>query len=445
MRAKILSFSLLFALLFALLVPSAGAAYPGAPAVRATSALFLNIDSGAVLLSQNTDAEIDPGSLVKLMTGLLVVENVKDLEGTVTVSETAIQGLDGLTTSSLQPGEEMTARDLLCCALIYSSADACNALAEHSAGSIDQFVKMMNEKAKALGMEHTVFVNTHGGSAEGQVSTVDDLQKLALYVLQNKTLTNICDTSYKTILPTNKNDKKRYYYNKNYSIISAENRKVDAYYNKYATGLMASDSKEQGYSLITKVAKGDLNMLLIIVGGERIADKEGITSYLDAKALSEWCFNNFQYSSLIKEKEPVAEVGVKLSSTVDKMTVVSGSDFGGIIPIGITADQMERRVEVEDPLRAPLTKGEEVGRLIFSYDGVDYGSVSLVSQHDANVSWLLVVFDVIITFFKSPLFLFILVIVLVLSILYFFFFVRHNRRLRKKRSQKIQYLKKHRR
>ena len=214
MRAKILSFSLLFALLFALLVPSAGAAYPGAPAVRATSALFLNIDSGAVLLSQNTDAEIDPGSLVKLMTGLLVVENVKDLEGTVTVSETAIQGLDGLTTSSLQPGEEMTARDLLCCALIYSSADACNALAEHSAGSIDQFVKMMNEKAKALGMEHTVFVNTHGGPAEGQVSTVDDLQKLALYVLQNKTLTNICDTSYKTILPTNKNDKKRYYYNK---------------------------------------------------------------------------------------------------------------------------------------------------------------------------------------------------------------------------------------
>ncbi len=169
MRAKVLSFSLFVALLFALFVPSAGAAYPGAPTVRATSALFLNIDSGAVLLSQNTEAEIDPGSLVKLMTGILVVENVKDLEGTVTVSETAIQGLDGLTTSSLQPGEEMTARDLLCCALVYSSADACNALAEHSAGSIDQFVKMMNEKAKELGMEHTVFVNTHGGPAAGLI------------------------------------------------------------------------------------------------------------------------------------------------------------------------------------------------------------------------------------------------------------------------------------
>ena len=162
MRAKILSFTFIIAVVFSFfptLIPQVIAASPAPPSVRAKSALMMNLDSETILLSQNTTESIDPAGLVKLMTGVLAIENIKDLESIVTVSESAIQGLDGLTTSIFVPGEQMTARDMLYCALLYSSADACNALAEASAGSIDSFVAMMNDKAKELGMDDTHFVS----------------------------------------------------------------------------------------------------------------------------------------------------------------------------------------------------------------------------------------------------------------------------------------------
>ena len=198
-RLKTLTCLLL--VLAALLMPVC-AAEP--PAITSAAAILYEVKSDEILFEYNADVQRYPASTTKLMTAVVALEN-GNLTDTVTVSQSALDGLPERGSSVfLIAGEEMSFSDMLNYLLVASGNDAANALAEHVAGSVDNFVAMMNEKAAELGCTGTHFANPHGLHDENHYTTARDLLYIARYAMQNPTIAEIVAKPQIELAPTNK-------------------------------------------------------------------------------------------------------------------------------------------------------------------------------------------------------------------------------------------------
>jgi D-alanyl-D-alanine carboxypeptidase (penicillin-binding protein 5/6) len=152
------------------------------PVLSAPSVIAIDISSGKVLYEKNSDLQRPIASITKLMTALIIAEEETPYS-VVKVSENAAS-TEG-STIYLNAGEEITVKDLMYGMLIQSGNDAAVTLAEYNAGSVDQFVRKMNEKAKKLGLENTTYKNPMGFDNYGHLSTARDVALLSLYAIQN--------------------------------------------------------------------------------------------------------------------------------------------------------------------------------------------------------------------------------------------------------------------
>jgi D-alanyl-D-alanine carboxypeptidase (penicillin-binding protein 5/6) len=164
------------------LASAATAATPSDRFPTAAQAYAVAID-GEIRWARALDSPLPPASLTKVLTALVLLEDDWQPDTVVTVSERAAhtQG----TRLNLHPGDRMTAADALTAALVHSANDACLALAEQSAGSVEKFVARMNEEARAMGLSHTFFKNPCGLDEPGHVSTALDLVELAKLAMRN--------------------------------------------------------------------------------------------------------------------------------------------------------------------------------------------------------------------------------------------------------------------
>ena len=153
------------------------------PVVKARAAVVTDRDTGAVLFSRKSSLRLPPASLTKVMTALLVVEHVRNLNSYVRVSSEAV-GVRGAVLG-LRVGDHITVRNLLRGALVKGATDCAIALAHYVAGSETAFVTMMNAKAEKLGMTHTYFVNSSGITVPGHYSSALDLARLARAAMNN--------------------------------------------------------------------------------------------------------------------------------------------------------------------------------------------------------------------------------------------------------------------
>jgi D-alanyl-D-alanine carboxypeptidase (penicillin-binding protein 5/6) len=172
---------LISALLAAVFLLLPAAAVSGAPQVDAAAALLMEKETGTVLYEKNAHAKLEPASVTKVMTMLLIVEALEDgrisLEDTVTISAHAASM--GGSQVYLEENEQMSVRDLLKAVAVASGNDASVALAEHIAGSEEGFVELMNRRASELGMSDTSFQNCTGLPAQGHVTSAYDISVMA--------------------------------------------------------------------------------------------------------------------------------------------------------------------------------------------------------------------------------------------------------------------------
>ena len=161
--------------------------------------------SGAVLAERGAHERMRPASMTKMMTALVAVERIGDLDAPVTVTGDDFAGLYEANASlaGFEPGERTTARELVYGALLPSGAECCQALARVSAGSTDAFVALMNERAAELGMMDTHFCNTTGLDEDGHYSTVADMATLLRAALGNEDFRAAFTSSVHTVPPTN--------------------------------------------------------------------------------------------------------------------------------------------------------------------------------------------------------------------------------------------------
>jgi D-alanyl-D-alanine carboxypeptidase (penicillin-binding protein 5/6) len=233
----------------------------------APNAILIHLNDNTILMEKKSGGKIYPASLTKMMTALVAIENLLSLQKEIRLTHYTFDGLYSADASmaGFQAGENVRAIDLLYGVLLPSGAEACIGLADEIAGSEQQFVRLMNQKAADLGMNNTYFTNATGLHNENHYSTVKDLAVLLSYALQNETFRQIFTSSRHSTQPTNKHPGGITFYSimfeglNNQNIIGGQFLGGKTGYTDEAGLCLASLAKvgKQEYILISAGAKGD--------------------------------------------------------------------------------------------------------------------------------------------------------------------------------------------
>jgi len=388
------AFFLALALSTHLAVPAC-AAVPGGDqdfSVNASSAILIDNDYDEILYEHNADERRFPASITKVMTGLLTVEAVArgelTLETPVTLDDNLYTGIgaDG-STQGLLPGEVLTVKDLLCCALIPSANEACNALAVAVAGNIPAFVERMNAKAKELGMSGTHFVNTHGYHDQNHYTTARDVAKMCQEAMKNPDFREIVSLkSY--VVPATNLHAARELYDTNALLSTFRTGRNDLLYS-YATGIKTGSTPEAGHCLASSATKNEQTMIAVLLGGESVSASPDQNYFSESKRLLEHGFNDFSRREILNDMEPIDTIPVTLCAEQDYVTVQPAQSLEATLANTVDPSVFQREVNLPETLEAPIVKGQKLGSIRLTYEGRDYGTVDLVAINALERSELL--------------------------------------------------------
>ena len=356
--------------------------------VKAKAALLLELGSGQALLEQNADEQVYPASLTKVMTCLLTLEH-GTLTDTVTVSETALQNLDAAgSTAGLKVGEQLTVEELLYCIMLSSANEACNVAAEYIAGSVDAFVEMMNEEAKALGCTGTHFANPHGLHDENHYTTARDLSLIVQEAMKSQTFLTITSTVTHTVPATNLSEERELFTT---NLLETPGTQ---YYYEYASGIKTGFTTPAGRCLISTAQRpdSDLHLLSVVCGAEDVTAEDGSIineNFTETKALFEYGFENYSFDT-IQEATPVTEIPVFHSAGCDAAVLAADQPITAVMPKDYDETQLEKTLYLDNPngVEAPISKGQKLGTMTVSYQGQELGTANLVAITDTPRSEL---------------------------------------------------------
>lgn len=219
-------------------------------AISARNMIAMDMDSNRVLYEKNIHDEHLIASITKIMTATIALE-LGDLESEVTATDTILKAFGSAI--YIEVGETLKLKDLLYGLMLRSGNDAALLIAEHVGGSVDDFVSLMNQKAKELGMNHTNFINPHGlenNKGEGNTSTAYDMALLTSYAMQNKEYQKIVSTKNYVA----KSDKK------SYSWVN-KNKLLNTY--EYTTGGKTGFTEKARRTLVSTASKDDKNIVVV--------------------------------------------------------------------------------------------------------------------------------------------------------------------------------------
>ena len=363
------------------------------PELHCEAMLLVDANTGKPVFEKNAQQEMYPASLTKIMTALLVLEAVDDgrlsLDQQLTASESAMAGLDADGSSAdIQAGEILTVEQLLECMLIVSANEACNILAEAVSGSVSAFVDDMNEKAAALGCQHTHFVNPNGLHDSQHYTSAWDLYLITAEAMKHEDFLRISDTARATIPATNLSEE-RHLYTTNYLI---DTWRSLGYIYPDAHGIKTGSTDEAGHCLVSSATRGSLSFISVALGGPRVTLEDGeirTYSFYDTGKMFDWAFDSFSYQTVLGSDELIKEISVALSK-VDHVSVHPAEDVELLLPNGTDPAALERTLEYESPVDAPIRAGQVLGTLTLSLDGEALASVDLAASNDVEASGLLV-------------------------------------------------------
>ncbi len=258
------------------------------PFLDAQSAIVIDSDNNQVLWSKNADEKMYPASTTKIMTAILALENIKDLDEIVTISKNASGKL--WSKFAFQTGDQVSARDLLKAALMISHNGATIALAEHISGSEAGFSRLMNEKAKEIGALNTNFENSNGldSNYPSHQSTVGDLALIGSYAVKTKEFNEISGTQTDYIEIKNRGRK-----------IELNNTNA-LIFNDFVISGKTGYTKNAGHTIVNFSQKNGSNLITVLLKcGSRARRIE------DSAMLIDWAHNNYVFKRLI-HKDPAA-------------------------------------------------------------------------------------------------------------------------------------------
>ena len=196
----------------------------------------------------------------------------------------------------------------------------------------------------------------------------------------------ITDTAAYTVPATNISEERKLYTTNH--LLS--NWRVIGYRDTRAHGIKTGSTDDAGYCLVSSAEKGSLHFVSVILGAERVeVDGVGdIRSFSHTSRMFDYGFENFTYKTIIDQMEAIQEVPVELSE-IDHVTVYPAETKEVLIPKGLDGEDLDRTIILQEPVEAPVAKGQKLGTLELSYDGVIYATVDLLAGFDVEASKLM--------------------------------------------------------
>lgn len=361
---KFLSVLLCLSVLFLCTLPAAAAEElpPMQVEIEAKAGLLMDADSGEVLMAQNAHERLYPASVTKIMTLLLVVEALDDgrisPNDTVTASREACE--KGGSQIWLEEGEQMTVDELLKAAAVASANDACEALGEYVAGSSTAFVKMMNERAKALGMNDTNFENCTGldDTAENHKTSAYDIALMSRELLRHQRI-----TQYTTIWMDSLRDGKTQLTNTN---------KLVRFYEG-ATGLKTGTTSKAGCCVSASAARDGLHLIAVVLGSETSDAR-----FQSARKMLDWGFANYESVQLTVDGTQIPAVTV-LHGMTDSIQPKIPSGKTVLLEKG-KSTAVTQEIDLAASVEAPVEAGQLLGRVVFRSDGKTVCTYDLITE-----------------------------------------------------------------
>jgi len=350
--------------------------------ISAATAVLADADTGEILYDQDAHVRRYPASITKVMTSLLVIEAVDrgelSLDQQVTVGQSVYSGIGaGGSTQDIKPGEILTVRDLLYCALVPSANEACNAMAEALSGSIPNFIDLMNARAAELGMEGTHFANTHGYHDPDHYTCAYDVFLMCREAMKHPTFREIVSSKEYTVPATNLSEPRRVHSTN--ALISTWY--VTRYYYPKATGIKTGSTPEAGYCLASAATSGDKSLISVIMGGENYRDNAESNYFTESARLLKWGFDTFIVQTILDKSEiDIAEIPVTLSKEQNYITVHPAQTIQTTLPRDMDISAFERRIDLPDSVEAPIEKDQVLGTVTIYYRDKLYGTVDLLAN-----------------------------------------------------------------
>lgn len=317
------------------------------PNIYSEAGIVMDADSGAILYAKNIDAPHYPASITKVLTGLVALEH-NELTDIVTITPEDYNFLKkGDNHIGLKNKEQITMEDALHGTLLASGNEVAHAVASNTEGGYDNFIKLMNEKAKELGCMNSNFVNSHGLHDDNHYTSARDMALIAMAAFHNTEFMRITGTKLYTIPTTNITNETRSFENHHRMLFQGRTQ-----YYEYCVGGKTGYTDKALNTLVTLASKDGMNLVAVVLRTHGTGN-----TYNDTRTMLDYAFENF---SKVAVTEDMVEVSGFKSIDADAHVT---------LPSGITFDQLDCAVE------NPTALGDKSGKLIYTYEGQVVGEV----------------------------------------------------------------------
>lgn len=360
---KIISVILCLLMMIPLTIPVRAESQTLTDSISAKSVVLMEMSSGEILLSKNPDEKLPPASITKIMNLLLVMEALDSgkiaLEDTVTTSKNASS--KGGSQIWLKEGEQMTVHELIKATAIASANDACTALGEFIAGSEEEFVVMMNTRAKELGMNNTNFENPSGldDTAENHYSTARDVAIMSCELMKHEKI-----KEYTTIWMDSLRNGETQLVNTN---------KLVRFYEG-TTGLKTGTTSKAGYCVSASAKRNGVELVAVVLGSENSTER-----FEDAKKMLDWGFANYTVYQPVVDTSLITNVSVLYGE--ENTIIPVTKEMSPILIKKGTEEKITQRVDICIDVEAPVEKGQKLGTVYFEIDGELLASCPIISEN----------------------------------------------------------------
>lgn len=352
--------------------------------LETSKAVFLyERNSDTLVYAYHADDVMDPAGLPKLMTALIALEQ-GNLSDVVTVTKKAIDSIGiGTVVANLVKGEELTLEQLLYLMMVRSANDAAAVIAEHIAGSQQNFADLMNRRAQELGCTNTTFTNATGLPDENSGTTARDLCRILDAALDNKDFRTLFTATTYTVPATNKSEERQV---KTSNLMALESNKT--YYDSRVTGGKTGATKDGRCVALTAEGSG-MELIAIVMGAVPTYEVENIVikthgSFEEAKVLLDHAFSQFEYRQIFYPDQAVSQYPV--SNGANDVVLSPDRNMSAVLPVDLDPQQLSWVYGVvTGTIQAPISAGEVLSSLQVWYGDTCVAQTDLVSMYAVPV------------------------------------------------------------
>jgi len=346
--------------------------------IKASSAVLIEAETGRILYEQNREEALPPASVTKVMTLLLVAEAIDSgkISGTdmVTVSENAASM--GGSQVFLETGEQFSVEELIKCTVIASANDAAVALAEHVCGSESAFVEAMNQRAKELSLTSSVFENVTGldDTTQNHVMSAGDIATISRHLIRHPIVMKYASTWMDS-------------FRDGAFTLTNTNRLIRFYPG--ATGLKTGSTAKAKFCLTASAKRDGMTLIAVVMGAESRDVRNAETM-----RLLDYGFANYALFSADQAE------GDAVSVTCGRKDYVrtEREGFGCVVRKG-DAKKVQETVTMQPSVKAPVCRGDEIGRVVYTLDGKELGYAKIVAAEDVGKMTFFELFEKIVCTF----------------------------------------------